>query len=180
MPIIEPINEQQQQQTINAVSICLQQAEKRFGRHFKLPSIQFDLTGRAAGMYLSGQTQKRIRFNPYIFAKFFQDNLNTTVPHEVSHYISDILYGLGNIRPHGIEWQQIMQSFGVEATRTCNYDLEGIPVRRYRRYSYHCSCTSHSLTSRRHNKVCRGEMRYSCRLCGDELLFSEKSTRLAD
>lgn len=173
MQYIEPINKQQQQQTIDTVSIRLQQAEKLFGRHFKLPLISFDLKGRAAGMYLSGRTYKRIRFNPYIFAKYFQDNLNTTVPHEVSHYISDILYGLHSIRPHGSEWQKIMQTFGVDPVRTCNYDLDGIPLRRYQRYSYHCGCSSHSLTSRRHNKVRRGETRYSCRLCGNELRFSE-------
>jgi SprT protein len=158
----------------------LQQAEKLFGRHFELPPITFDLTGRAAGMYVRQRTQRRIRFNPYIFAKYFQDSLDTTVPHEVSHYISDLLYGLRNIRPHGTEWRQIMHAFGVAAEPTCHYDLEGIPLRRYRHYSYRCGCRLHALTSRRHNKICRGETRYFCRSCGGALCLSEQPSLLAD
>ena len=175
MSIVEPIGEVQREQVILAVSDFLCQAETRFGRRFDPVSIDFDLTGRAAGMYVSSAKGRRIRINPYIFAKFFEDNLKTTVPHEVAHYVSDILYGLGHIRPHGTEWQQIMQGFGVIPNRTCNYDLEGIPVRRYRRFSYHCGCSTHMLTTRRHNKISGGLVRYACRKCGDFLQLSGQS-----
>lgn len=172
MDIVKPIGQEQREEVILAVSSFLRQAEDLFGRQFDPIPVFFDLTGRAAGMYVSGARGKRIRLNPYIFAKFFEDNLKTTVPHEVAHYVSDILYGLRHIRPHGAEWQQIMHGLGVTPRRTCNYDLEGVPVRRHRRFPYHCGCSSHMLTSRRHNKITGGFVRYSCRKCGDLLRLS--------
>ena len=172
MGIIEPIGAGQREEVLLAVSSFLRQAEDLFGRRFDQIPVFFDLTGRSAGMYVSGARGRRIRLNPYIFAKFFEDNLKTTVPHEVAHYVSDILYGLRHIRPHGAEWQQIMHGLGVTPRRTCNYDLEGVPVRHYRRFSYHCGCSSHMLTSRRHNKITGGFVRYSCRKCGDLLRLS--------
>lgn len=167
---IKPIDNTQRRQVVSAVHDYLSQGELLYQRQFEQIPVVFDLKGRAAGMYVSDARRgPRIRFNPYIFAKYFQDNLKTTVPHEVAHYISDSLHGLKNIRPHGQEWRQIMLDFAVNPVRTCNYDLEGVPVRRYRRFSYRCACTSHQLTSRRHNKILQGRMRYACRKCGDFL-----------
>lgn len=166
---VSPIESRQKGQVVAAVLDCLSQGERLFQRRFDRIPVVFDLTGRAAGMYISDARGARIRFNPYIFAKYFQDNLKNTVPHEVAHYLSDSIYGLKNIKPHGPEWRQIMHKLGVRPARTCQYDLAGVPVRHYRRYSYRCACTTHMLTSRRHNKIIQGRMSYSCRKCGDFL-----------
>ena len=171
--IIEPIGKQQKAQVCDATLACLHRAGDLFQVEFETVSVSFDLTGRAAGMYRSGRGQRVIRYNPYLFAKYFDNNLDITVPHEVAHYITDRLYGLRNIRPHGAEWQAVMRALGAEPRATAHYDLEGIPVRRQRRFSYRCDCNTHQLSTARHNRIRRGQATYYCRGCGAALAATE-------
>ncbi len=57
--------------------------------------VRFELQGRAAGMYRVHKGERVIRYNPYIFSKYFDDSLANTVPHEVAHYITDVLLRAG-------------------------------------------------------------------------------------
>lgn len=168
------VNRQKQELVIARTNSNIQLAAEYFDRDFSPVSVLFDLTGRAAGMYRVRDNIRVIRYNPVIFARYFDDNLAQTVPHEVAHYISDILYGLRNIRPHGPEWKQIMEFFGADTRATCSYNLDGLPLRRYRQFRYLCRCRQHLLTSRRHNKIERNEMHYFCKYCGDRLTFHEQ------
>ena len=169
---VAPITDLQQDQVVSATRCCIQRAGKLFGQEFELPAVTFDLQGRAAGMYRVRQTRRQIRYNPYIFGKYFTDNLANTVPHEVAHYLTDVLYGLGNVRPHGREWQAVMRVLDAEPTVTCHYDLTGVPLRRQRRFSYRCACSSHAVSAVRHNRVRRGLGRYVCRQCRTPLVFA--------
>jgi SprT protein len=172
---IVPIDVSQQEQVREATQVYVERARVVFDYPFKPVPVTFDLTGRAAGMYKVDRRRRVIRYNPYIFAKYFEDSLSVTVPHEVAHYVTDIMFGLRNIRPHGREWGAVMHALGAEAVRTANYDLEGVPVRRQRRHAYRCACTEHQLTSRRHNLVQSARVRYLCRRCGGELLYENLS-----
>ncbi len=169
MLTINPIDAAQQGRVVEETLSYIHQATKIFDRQFKPIPILFDLSGRAAGMYKVNRKQKLIRYNPYIFSKFFDDNLAVTVPHEVAHYITDQVFGMRQIRPHGREWRALMAEFKVDPSTTCDYDLEGIPLKTQRRHVYVCGCTSHKLSSHRHNKVLRGSARYFCRNCKDEI-----------
>ncbi|MFQ5642788.1 MAG: SprT-like domain-containing protein [Thiogranum sp.] len=171
--IIEPISERQQAQVREATLACLHRAGELFRIELQPLPVSFDLSGRAAGMYRSGRGGRAIRYNPYLFAKYFDANLGITVPHEVAHYVTDRLYGLRNIRPHGVEWQTVMQALGAEPRATARYDLEGIPVRRQRRFSYRCDCNTYQLSSARHNRIRRGQASYHCRACGTALVAAE-------
>lgn len=121
-------------------------------------------------MYVVKRRQRYLRFNPYIFSKYFEDNLATTVPHEVAHYVSDILFGFKNIRPHGKEWRDIMQTLGAAPKVTGNYDLSGISVKRQRRFSYICDCMTHELTTVRHNRILNNKSHYFCLKCNGRLV----------
>ena len=169
--LIQPISHLQQETVIEETERYILRAAEHFDIPLKTIPVLFDLRGRAAGMYRVKANQKVIRYNPFIFAKYFTDNFNETIPHEVAHYVTDELYGLRQIRPHGNEWKAVMQVFGVEARRTANYDLSGIPQRQHKTYTYQCACQRYELTSRRHNKIRRGAGHYLCRACGDKLLF---------
>lgn len=168
---IEPIGEDLQRQVIERNTDVLHQAEQHYGRTFLEIPVLFDLRGRCSGMYRIKGKQKVIRYNPHIFAKYFADNLQTTIPHEVAHYVTDCLYGWRNIRPHGAEWRGVMAVLKADASRTGDYDLGGIPTRRLRYFDYGCGCQRHRLSIRRHNKLLRGEVVYHCRQCGDGLRF---------
>ncbi|HEB82781.1 MAG TPA: metallopeptidase (SprT family) [Gammaproteobacteria bacterium] len=172
-----PLSDSQQQQVIDATRACIKKAEALFPIKSRAVDIHFNLRGRSAGMYrirqhgrgLFKKQQREIRYNPYIFQQYFEDNLKTTVPHEVAHYISDLLYGLKNIKPHGQEWKQIMRAFDADASVTASYDLSNIPHRRLRRFSYQCQCREHQLTAIRHNRILNSRVRYYCTRCKQPL-----------
>ncbi|MGR9108764.1 MAG: SprT family zinc-dependent metalloprotease [Gammaproteobacteria bacterium] len=173
MNAIETLSLRQQNLVVARTVEFIRRAEGIFARKFETIPVYFDLKGRSAGMYRIQKNRGQIRYNPFIFARYFDDNLATTVPHEVAHYICDAVYGLRNIRPHGREWKGLMARFGADASRTCDYDLSGFPLRTTRRHSYACACSKHLLTSIRHNRVQRGQARYVCRKCRGELIAAD-------
>jgi SprT protein len=178
MSTVKPITSSQQQQLVARVSQLLLQCEQQFNRPFKMIDIYFDLSGRTSAMYVVRNTHKYFRFNPYIFAKYFNDGLASTVPHEVAHYVTDILFGIKNIRPHGKQWRSVMHTLGVEPRVTGDYDLSGVPVKRQRRLDYSCDCMTHSLTMTRHNKILKSKASYYCQKCAG-LLKLQTTTELS-
>jgi SprT protein len=173
--VVAPLGSEQRQRVVEATRATIGQAAELFDRRFAQIPVTFELRGRAAGMYVVRGGQRVIRYNPHIFAKYFSDNLANTVPHEVAHYVTDALYGLRSVRPHGPEWRAVMRAFGAEPAATCRYDLAGIPVRRQRRYSYQCGCMTHSVSAVRHNRIQGGQARYHCRHCQTPLSFAEQA-----
>ncbi len=167
---LELLNTPQQAQVRHATQDCIVRAAGLFGREFVMPAVRFDLSGCAAGQYRVLRGKVAIRYNPWIFARYYEDNLNETVPHEVAHFVVDQLWGLRRVRAHGEEWQSVMRALGAEPRVTARYDLTGLPVRRQRRHPYHCACQTHQLTSCRHNRVQRGAAQYRCRQCGESLV----------
>ncbi len=169
--MVSTLCEDQMQQVRDATLSCLYRAEGLYNLPHKPIPLQFDLRGRAAGMYRVSGTIAVIRYNPHIFSCYYDHGLQTTVPHEVAHYIADRVWGLARIRPHGVEWRSVMQKLGVEsAVASARFDLSGLPVRRQRRFTYRCDCDTHELTACRHNRVTRGGTRYHCRQCGGALV----------
>ena len=170
---IKPIGPDEQQQVVDQTEHFIRLGGEFLGRKFDNIPVHFDLKGRTAGMYKvmgrGRRIQRQIRYNPWIFAKYYENNLTVTVPHEVAHYLVDCVYGLRNVRPHGAEWKAVMSSFGVDSRATSTFDLEGIPTRRRQQIDYRCGCKAHQLGVRRHNKVLRGEANYLCRYCGEVL-----------
>ncbi len=172
---IKPIGLDDQQQVVEQTEHFIRLGSELLGRKFDNIPVHFDLKGRTAGMYKvvgrGRKVQRQIRYNPWIFAKYYENNLTVTVPHEVAHYLVDCVHGLRKVRPHGNEWKAVMNAFGVDSRATSTFDLEGIPTRRQQQVDYRCGCKEHQLGIRRHNKVSRGEANYLCRYCGEVLRF---------
>lgn len=172
MPVmIEPIGDRERGRVVAETFRYVELAEALYGHTFPMPPVDFTLRGTSAGMFQVKGAEVRIRYNPWLFAKFYDDNVTTTVPHEVAHYIVHCLHDLRRVRPHGAEWQAIMRDFGADARVTSDFDLSGIPTRRQRRFRYACGCREHAISTRRHNASQRGWARYACRLCNGELVF---------
>jgi len=169
MSVIVPIQSEQQERVISATEAYIFQASAALEFSFELIPVVFNLKGKVAGMYKVKQAQRVIRYNPYIFAKYFIENLKTTVPHEVAHYVVDIIYGLRNTLPHGKEWRNVMAMFNVDSSVTCSFEMDGIPTKQYKRYSYFCSCRTYELTKIRHNRALKGVC-YNCRNCKQILI----------
>jgi SprT protein len=192
MTIIEPIDKAKQSEAIARVQYYIDLASSLYQEKIPAIDVVFNLRGKAAGMYRCfrphkstkldvfktlnnsispASSRRQIRFNPWLFAKYPEDSYDNTIPHEVAHYISDCLYSLNNIKPHGSEWKMIMRDFGAVPNVRGKYTLEGIPVRNIRRYKYQCSCRQVGLTSHRHRKVRQGIQQYRCRDCRQVLVL---------
>jgi SprT protein len=171
LPMIEPIDKPQQglveAETLRYISL----ASDLYRRDFPPVPVAFDLKGSSAGMFRVGRRDVHIRYNPWLFAKYFEENLEGTVPHEVAHYIVHCLHGLHRVQPHGREWRAVMADFDADPSVTGDFDLTGIPARRQRRFRYRCACREHAVSTRRHNTVQQGRGRYECRLCRQELVY---------
>ncbi len=167
--MIEPIGRNLQflveQKTLEYISL----AGEVYQRRFPPVEVRHDLSGSSAGMFRVDRGHCLIRYNPWLFAKYFDENLAATVPHEVAHYIVHCLQGRRRIRPHGQEWQEVMAHFDADSAVTCNFDMADIPQRKHRRFDYTCSCRVHELSTRRHNNINRRGAIYQCVYCGSEL-----------
>ncbi len=176
-----PLTASQQQEVIIQTNIYIKQATELYNLKYKKVDITFDLKGRSVGMYRIKhrrqrfflQQEREIRYNPFIFAKFYEDNFTTTIPHEVAHFITDIIYGLKNIKPHGKEWKAVMHDFDADASVTANYDLSGIPLKKQSKFTYVCECREHQLSTTRHNKIRNRRFQYYCKNC-KQLLQARK------
>lgn len=169
---VDPIDATQRVRVTAATHDWIVRAGKLFRRDFPALPVLFDLRGRMAGMYRVIGERRVIRYNPWLFAKYPEDGMEVTVPHEVAHYITDLVYGFDRIRPHGSEWQALMFDFGIDPRAAVRHqlDLSGIPVRMQRRHPYRCDCREHQLSGVRHARVLREAARYVCRKCGAELV----------
>lgn len=160
-----PIDDVARREVIAATYSYLERARQVYGRVFDRVPVHFDLIGRAAGMYRIDRRGRVIRYNPFLFAKYYDRNLNETVPHEVAHHVVDVMHGRG-VRPHGCEWREVMAAFGAPDRRLADFDMAGIPSRRQRRFAYVCACSRHGLSTRAHNRVQSDSGIYLCRRCG--------------
>jgi SprT protein len=173
--VIHPIGKIQQCQVEQRTEQFIRQAEAIFGRRFDRVPVLFDLRGRTAGMFKIIGKRRIIRYNPWIFAKYFEVNLCDTVPHEVAHYIVHEVYPKRGVKPHGRQWQDLMAHFGADPGVTFDLDLDGVPQRSQRTHRYHCGCQVHDVSTTRHNRVQKRRMRYHCCSCDGLLVYTPES-----
>jgi len=152
-----------EQLVLDKITACYHQAEQRLNRTFPRPIINFKQRGKAAG---SARLQtNELRFNPILLQENQQHFITHTVPHEVAHLLTYQVYG--RTKPHGKEWQQMMNRiFDLAAKTTHQYDVTSV---KGKTFTYACLCTDHQLTIRRHNKIIRDNIKYICRLCKKSL-----------
>lgn len=162
----------EQRQVLAATEHFIARSEELFERRFERIPVLFDLRGRAAGMFKVAGRQRVIRYNPWIFGKYFEENLRDTVPHEVAHFIVHETCGRRSVKPHGSQWRALMAEFGADDGVTFDLDLEGIPQRRQRTHPYRCGCRVHQVSTTRHNRVQKGAGRYHCRYCQGQLVYA--------
>jgi SprT protein len=176
---VDPINREQRNEVRLETARYITLAEALLGRDFARVPVRFDLRGTTAGMFKADGDSCWIRYNPWIFGKYYRENLADTVPHEVAHYIVHVTRGRRRVKPHGPEWQALMEAFGADPSVTFNLDLSGIPQRRQRTHAYLCACRHHDVSTTRHKRIERGVV-YLCRYCNENLVYADGPQRLLD
>lgn len=169
--MVQPIAESERRKVEEATEQFICRAEALFDRRYDRIPVLFDLKGRSAGMFKTIGKRRLIRYNPWIFAKYFEENLRDTVPHEVAHFIVHETYPRRGVKPHGPEWQDLMEQFGADPEVTFDLDLEGVPQRSQKTHRYHCGCQIHEVSTTRHNRVQRRKMQYHCLTCDGTLVY---------
>lgn len=170
--MIQPIGSAEQHQVAQRTEEYIVRAEHLYGRRFDRVPVLFDLKGHAAGMFKVIGKRRLIRYNPWIFAKYFEENLRDTVPHEVAHYIVHEVYPRRTTKPHGQAWKNLMSEYGADPGVTFNLDLEGVPQRSQKTHRYQCGCQIHEVSTTRHNRMQRRRMRYHCCSCDGLLVYA--------
>lgn len=168
---LQPIGSDLRFAVLHRTEAFICEAEVLFGRSFQRIPVLFDLKGRSAGMFKILGKQRVIRYNPWIFAKYYEENLRDTVPHEVAHYIVHEVYPRRGTKPHGWQWRDLMARFGADPGVTFDRDLAGVPQRSQRCHRYFCGCQVHEVSTTRHNRVQRRRVRYHCCTCDGLLVL---------
>ncbi|WP_081616621.1 SprT-like domain-containing protein [Thioalkalivibrio sp. ALJ16] len=135
------------------------------GSDVAVPAIRFDLKGRAAGQWRLRAGQETLRFNPEAFVLDWHGHFPETVAHEVAHALIYRRHGARRVRPHGREWQQLMQAMGFARPRATH--ATPLTGRRMREYLYACGCGHRPMSARRHYLIRERGYRYQCRQCGE-------------
>ncbi len=157
-----------QQRAIAQTRQLLIRAAEHYGISPPRVEVRFDLRGKSAGMASHGAASGMvIRYNGLLLRENGEDFLRRTVPHEVAHLITRLVFG-SRCRPHGAEWRRVMGFFGADPSRCHAYDTSRARTRTLKEFRYACGCRDHALTSIRHNRARRGQ-RYLCRSCGGTL-----------
>lgn len=160
-------------QLLQQVDLCLHKAEQHFKRAFPCDRVRLDIRGATAGQYRHQRRGRsllapELRFNPVLLQRYQTAFIEEVVPHECAHLVAYAHFGL-HIRPHGPEWQLIMREvYGRLPTVKHNYEVDR-PQRTQIEYRCACPERSHRLSMIRHNRIRRGQMRYVCRECRQEL-----------
>ncbi len=154
---------QAQQQIKQSIQI----AQQYFNRCFTVPDVFWFSRGMNAGYAKLNQNQ--IYLNQRLYEEHEAYFLTQVIPHEIAHLLTHILYG--KVKPHGKEWQSIMQHvFGLEPKVT--HQLACKHVSRLSQYQYQCECGEVQLSAIRHNRVQRGQQQYRCKVCLQILAFN--------
>ncbi len=145
---------------------CIKQASAYFSRTFAQPTIGYQLRGKTAGKAFLQLNQ--IRLNPTLFQENPEAFIHEVIAHEAAHLITWQVFG--RVRPHGKEWQMVMERvLGVRARTTHQFAVTSVQGKTF---EYRCACQTHALTIRRHNKIAKGQAQYRCQRCHHSLSFT--------
>lgn len=152
----------------STVRKTLKKAEQVYGRSFPEIEIRNDIKGKTAGWFCVKAGHKYFRFNPVIWNDN-KDVYDSTVVHEVAHYIQSELYPVS--KPHGAEWKSVMTRLGANPKRCHSMNVRSTQKRTF---VYGCNCMDHDFTIIRHNKVQKKGVKYTCNKCKTSLKFKKE------
>lgn len=133
------VSEELRERVIRKILECIQKCNKGLKEKFDIPILTFRTKSRNAGV--SDYSNYWIDINPILLNENPDFVINDTVPHEMAHLISYLVYG-NKAKGHGYYWKYVAQLLGVDTERQHDLDVSTInQVRKPRRtFLYKCKC----------------------------------------
>jgi SprT protein len=126
--------------------------------------------GRAAGYAYT--VRNHIDLSEQLLLNNVEDFCLSTVPHEVSHIITSILYPNAK-RSHGPEFKSVMLSLGFDPTTYHSYDVSSLLKGEQFNYTCVCDNVAYSLSKLIHGKISAGQNRI-CKSCRTTVIYNPK------
>jgi SprT protein len=138
-------------------------ASQRFSRPLFMPTISFDLVGTTAGKAF--YKQRHVQLNAVLLMENLEKFKERTIPHELAHLLVFHLHEFPG--GHGKEWQAVMHTLGLEASRCHSYDVTNSRTTT-QKDGYACGCGPSPVSARVHSKLQRG-VTFTCSRCKKKL-----------
>lgn len=147
----------------------------RLGQSFALPSLGFDLRGRAAGV--ARARSWNVRLNAVLLQENEAEFMHHVIAHELAHLYTRKLYG-PDVRPHGAEWKRVMRTLDAPVLTRHRMDTSNSRIQT-RQYRYRCPCTVWNIGPKNHAKLSQRPSRknqtvweMTCKKCGQLALYT--------
>lgn len=164
------LTEEHYKETTKKVFYYINKFNELYKFNMPSPNIFYDIKGTKAGVArMSAQGAFSLHFNPKLAALDWNEFINNTVAHEVSHLAVFHWCRVNNKKisqPHGPQWSLMMRQVG--ATPRIRHDLDVKDIKRkVSQYEYKCKCEKPILLSvRTHNNIKNKIKSYKCKKCG--------------
>lgn len=161
------------QKVTDKLKACIAIANKRYGIDVKFPNVVYQKRGTTAGT--ANYRTWTIDLNPVLLVENLDDFIEDTVPHELAHLVTNMVYPHAHKRvygqkrsPHGSEWQSVMRVLGANPSRCHSYDTSNARTRTKASYDYKCNCCGQviKLGPKRHAQEQRQPGWYNHGGCG--------------
>ena len=146
---------------LKEIERCKEIALRRFGVAPEV-TVNWNLNGLTAGYcFYKPDGTSEIRLNQAM-AIAEGDAFNATIAHEYAHAVDwalDVKEGkTKKVEQHGARWAQIMNNFGLPATRCHSYQ-SAVAVRHVEKFKYRCGCGPVQLVGPKvHRKLQNGSV----------------------
>lgn len=140
---------------------CITNAFEKFNITHIAPEdviVRCDIRGKVAGQCRRRGSEYTLRFNMEALTKYYDEQVNSTLPHEVAHLVCMIRPELG--KNHDAGWQRVAIALGDvnAAERTHSMDLSAGKAKT--EYEYNVNGNTVMLGPKRHARTQRGQVTY--------------------
>lgn len=125
--------------------------------------VRLDIRGRCAGQCIRRRTYEgfeyTLRFNTEALTKHYDEQVNSTLPHEVAHLVCMIRPELG--KNHNAGWQRVSISLGDVNAGERTHSMSLSRAKAKTEYQYDVNGNAVMLGPKRHSKLQKGITTYT-------------------
>lgn len=146
------------------------QIDQRIKKYYRL-NIDIEFLVNLKGYRIIGQCKRLakqkyiIRLHEKLLHEHQEIYLNDVLAHELAHAVQMELFPKS--QPHSLEWKNIVSillNLPYKKIKKVKYETLKYLDKRIK-FNYKCSCTTHTLSAIRHNRIVKKTHKYHCAKC---------------